>query len=212
MAAGTALSLAARSVCPKESSRLLDRYGTAHWKAVCPPGGSPTHAAGWIVYSSILESTPSADGQIHPAALKESVQPKQTLRLRVVAVTHGMHKAHVLAHHRAEKLPKRGSGRSASSAASGLGFNSARTTGVVVRCPYCALKSANGLPVSARLFTLQSRKRFNKTRTIRDYVERPHQGSILEPLPYRCLRYRFVLRLLGDEALESVQDAQVNLR
>src|SRR6266849_1621881 len=99
MAAGTALSLAARSVCPKESSRLLDRYETAHWKAVWPPGGSPTHAAGWIVYSSILESTPSADRP----ALKESVQPKQTLRLRVVAVTHGMHKAHVLAHHRAEK-------------------------------------------------------------------------------------------------------------
>src|SRR5690349_9410120 len=67
MAAGTAPSLAARSVCPKESSRLSDRYETAHWRAVCPPDGSPTHAAGWIVYSSILESTPSADGQIDPA-------------------------------------------------------------------------------------------------------------------------------------------------
>ena len=55
-------------------------------------------------------------------------------------------------------------------------------------------------------------KTVDKTRTIRDYVERPRQGSILEPLPYRCLRYRFVLRLLGDEALESIQDAQVNLR
>src|ERR1051325_5535510 len=76
MAAGTALSLAARSVCPKESSRLLDRYETAHWKAVCPPGGSPTHAAGWIVYSSILESTPSADGQIDPAG-PEGIGPAE---------------------------------------------------------------------------------------------------------------------------------------
>jgi hypothetical protein len=51
----------------------------------------------------------------------------------------------------------------------------------------------------------------DKTRTIRDYVERPHPGSILEPLSYRCLGYRFVRRLLADEALESVQDAEVNL-
>src|SRR5674476_1036810 len=54
-------------------------------------------------------------------------------------------------------------------------------------------------------------KTVDKTRAIRDYVERPRQCSILEPLSYRCLRYRFVLRLLGDEALESVQDAEVNL-
>ena len=67
MAAGTAFSLAARSVCPKESSRLLDQYEIAHWKAVCPHGGSPTHAVGWIVYSSILKSTPSADRHMDPA-------------------------------------------------------------------------------------------------------------------------------------------------
>ena len=40
--------------------------------------------------------------KIRPA-LKEPVQSKKTLRLRVVAVTHGMHEAHVLAHRRAEK-------------------------------------------------------------------------------------------------------------
>src|ERR1041385_4262855 len=76
MAAGTALSLAAKFVCPTESSGLLDRYETAHWKAVCPPGGSPTHAEGWIAYSSILESTPSADGQIDPAGL-EGIGPAE---------------------------------------------------------------------------------------------------------------------------------------
>src|SRR5882762_6617760 len=103
MAAGTALSLAARSVCPKESSRLLDRYETAHWKAVCPPGGSPTHAAGWIVYSSILESTPSADNQIDPAG-PEGIGPAEAVAPPACCSgTHGMHKAHVLAHHRAEK-------------------------------------------------------------------------------------------------------------
>jgi hypothetical protein len=37
--------------------------------------------------------------------------------------------------------------------------DSARTTGVVVRCPYSILKSANGLLASALLFTLQSKKR-----------------------------------------------------
>ena len=51
----------------------------------------------------------------------------------------------------------------------------------------------------------------DQTRTIRNDVERPHPVSFIEPLPYRCFRYQFVFRLLGDETLESIQDAEINL-
>src|SRR5215475_5581465 len=44
-----------------------------------------------------------------------------------------------------------------------------------------------------------------------DQVERPHQDSILQPLPDRFLRYAFPRRLLRDETLESDEDAAVNL-
>src|SRR5215469_7583486 len=67
MAGGIVVSLPARSVCPKEASRRMDRYETAPSKAVCLSDGSPTHAAGWFLYSSTLESTPSADRQKDPA-------------------------------------------------------------------------------------------------------------------------------------------------
>src|SRR5215471_7813850 len=67
MAAGTAVSLPARSVCPKEFSGPWDRYETAPWRAVCPSDSSPTHAAGWTVYSSTFESPLSGDGQPDPA-------------------------------------------------------------------------------------------------------------------------------------------------
>jgi hypothetical protein len=98
------LFIAARSVCLKESS-AVDRYETAPWKAVCLSGGSPAHAAGWIGIRPCSNHRHRTD---NPAALKESVQPKQALRLRVVTVTHDMHKAHVLAHQRAEKTAEAG--------------------------------------------------------------------------------------------------------
>ena len=43
--------------------------------------------------------------KIRPA-LKEPVQSEKTFRLSVVAVAHGLHEDHVLAHHRAEKTAK----------------------------------------------------------------------------------------------------------
>src|SRR5215813_7934382 len=67
MAAGTAVSLLARSVCPKEFSGPWDRAETALWRAVCPSDGSPRHAARWTVYSSTFESLLSGDGQQDPA-------------------------------------------------------------------------------------------------------------------------------------------------
>src|SRR5215469_3481980 len=67
MAAGTAVSLPARSVCPKEFSGPWDRYETALWRAVYPSDGSPMHAAAWTVYSSTLESPLSGAGQQGPA-------------------------------------------------------------------------------------------------------------------------------------------------
>ena len=49
----------------------------------------------------------------------------------------------------------------------------------------------------------------DKTGTICDFVQRPHLDSISDPLPYRLLRYRFVVSLFGDEVLELVQDPEI---
>src|SRR5215467_4881572 len=148
--------------------------------------------------------------QIRPT-LKEPVQPEQTVRLRAVAVAHGLHQDHMLAHYWAEKTaearkraycferrlrvriqqrPHNWCGRSLSILDSQIG------EWIVCEC------SVIYPPVQ---------KTVDKARAIRDYVERPRQRSILEPLPYSCLRLRFVLRLLGNEALESIQNAEVNL-
>src|SRR5438552_9778013 len=109
------------------------------------------------------------------------------------------------------KLPKRSAGRRASSATSKFGFSSARTTGAVVRCPYWVLKSAKGLLGSAPLLTIQFKKR--STTQARSASLRNGHTRIrsLSPVTYGFRRHGLILRLLGDETLESLEDPKVTL-
>src|SRR5207244_5289208 len=56
-----------------------------------------------------------------------------------------------------------------------------------------------------------AQKTVDKAGMMRDRLERPHLDSIIEPMPYGFLRNRFILHPFGDESLESIQDAAVDL-
>ena len=76
------------------------------------------------------------------------------------------------------KLPKRGSGRRASRAASKSGLNRALTIGLVARCPYSLLKFSQWVVREQILADHPVQVMIKNTSTIRQHIERPRLISI----------------------------------
>jgi len=138
-------------------------------------------------------------------ALKESVQAKQALLLGFVAVAHGLHEGDMLAHHHTQKTAEAWSGPECFEGGLKIGTQQRPHYRAGPLLPIFHPQFREWIGRRCALLYCPVQETVDKASAFRDLLKSPHPALILEPLSYCFLRYGFVLRMLGNESLESAQ-------